>query len=55
MLHRACVLLSLITIVAGGVLAAQPAHGQLFTEPANDHPNPYLTINDHFKLPAGRS
>ena len=31
------------------------AAGQLFTEPANEHPNPYLTVNDYFKMPPGRT
>ena len=40
---------------AVGVLGgAGPASGQLCTEPANHHPNPYTTVNDYFTLPDGR-
>ena len=37
-------------ISASGLVAAQPV-----SEPMNEHPNPYTTINDHFKLPEGRA
>ena len=53
--NRLCLFTSLIIVVVSGVLTEPAVHGQLFTEPANDHPNPYLTINDHFKMPPGRT
>ena len=44
-----------VVSVAAIVWAAGPAQAQLATEPMNDHPNPFETINDHFELPAGRT
>ena len=56
MLHRTYLRLTLtIVVAAGGVLSAGLAYRQLFTGPANEHPNPYVTINDHFKMPPGRT
>ena len=55
MLHRTCLRLTLTVLAAGGVLSAGLAYGQLFTAPANEHPNPYVTINNHFKMPPGRT
>ena len=55
MFHRTCLRLTLTVLTAGGVLSAGLAYGQLFTAPANEHPNPYVTINDHFKMPPGRT
>jgi sugar lactone lactonase YvrE len=39
----------------GSLLAAIPLDAQPFVHPANDHPNPYTTINDYFALPDGRT
>ena len=39
-----------VIVLASGLAAAQPV-----SEPMNEHPNPYTTINHHFKLPEGRS
>ena len=55
MLHRTCLRLTFTVLTAGGVLSVGLAYGQLFTAPANEHPNPYVTINDHFKMPPGRT
>ena len=49
MLHRTCLRLTFTVLTAGGVLSAGLAYGQLFTAPANEHPNPYVTINDHLQ------
>ena len=38
-----------VIISASGLVAAQPV-----SEPMNEHPNPYRTINDFFPLPDGR-
>ena len=49
---------SLKTLIAATTIvlvSVGAAHGQLVTMPTNEHPNPYETINDHFKLPAGRT
>jgi streptogramin lyase len=47
-------------LVAGAVLAVAAlggwrVHAQAAAEPTNDLPNPYQTIENYFKLPAGRS
>lgn len=46
---------ALFGLVAGALLSAGPVQAQLFTEPANEHPNPYRTINNAFSLPEGRT
>ena len=48
---RPIIVLFFILAVLSG---AAPASAQLFTEPANHHPNPYTTVNDYFTLPDGR-
>jgi len=42
-------------VVLGLLFTSSAAAGQLFTDPANEHPNPYLTVNDYFKMPPGRT
>src|SRR5439155_2155534 len=41
--------------IAAGVLSAQMAFAQADAQPANSAPNPYETIKDWAKLPAGRT
>ena len=40
--------LTALLLYSSGLLA------QKVTNPTNDHPNPYRTINDYFDLPEGR-
>ena len=48
---RAAVVVTVVAIVStAGLAQAQPVTGA-----TNDHPNPFTTINDHFKLPEGRT
>jgi streptogramin lyase len=44
----------LISVVAATVLPG-PINAQSATKPTNDAPNPYNTVSDYFKLPAGRT
>jgi len=44
----------LIAVVAATVLPG-PINAQSATKPTNDAPNPYNTVSDYFKLPAGRT
>jgi streptogramin lyase len=43
-----------IPVVAATALSGQAA-AQSATKPTNDAPNPYNTVSDYFKLPAGRT
>jgi sugar lactone lactonase YvrE len=44
----------LVSVVAATALSG-PANAQSATKPTNDAPNPYNTVSDYFKLPAGRT
>ena len=44
----------LLSVVAATALAG-PANAQSAAKPTNDAPNPYNTVSDYFKLPAGRT
>jgi DNA-binding beta-propeller fold protein YncE len=44
-----------VPALSGAILLAAPLQAQLFVNPANEHPNPYETINDFFQLPDGRT
>ena len=44
----------LIPVLAAAALSG-PAAAQSATKPTNDAPNPYNTVSDYFKLPAGRT
>ena len=55
MMYRAGMCMALAVVAAAIVSAAGAAHAQPVTGPTNDHPNPFETINDHFKMPEGRT
>ena len=44
-----------LIVAATFVLAAVLANAQGTTTPTNDAPNPYQTVDNHFKMPEGRS
>ncbi|MFW6199025.1 MAG: peptidyl-alpha-hydroxyglycine alpha-amidating lyase family protein [Gemmatimonadota bacterium] len=45
----------LLAVLAGVVLTGAPLAAQLFESPANNHSNPYRTVNGYFELPDGRT
>jgi sugar lactone lactonase YvrE len=47
--------IKIILISAFGAVVASQAYAQTPMEPVNDIPNPYTTIENYFKLPAGRT
>ena len=55
MQHRAGMRTALAVVAAAIVSGAGLAPAQPVTGPTNDHPNPYETINDYFKMPEGRT
>ena len=55
MKYRAGMRTALAVVAAAIVSAAGTAPAQPVLGPTNDHPNPFETINDHFKLPEGRT
>ena len=55
MKYRAGMRTALAVAAAAIVSAAGQAPAQPVTGPTNEHPNPFETINDHFKLPEGRT
>jgi sugar lactone lactonase YvrE len=44
----------LVPVLAATALSGR-GHAQSATKPTNDAPNPYRTVSDYFKLPAGRT
>jgi DNA-binding beta-propeller fold protein YncE len=50
--HRSWVV-ALVTVLCSG--SAEAAEAQLFDNPANEHPNPYRTINGLYQLPDART
>jgi streptogramin lyase len=46
---------AVFTAVAGIAILTNPADAQPFTQPANEHPNPFQTLNGYFPLPEGRT
>jgi len=55
MLSHICRYSAWATVVVGLIFTANSVESQLFTEPANEHPNPFLTVNNYFKMPPGRT
>ncbi|MEX2583280.1 MAG: peptidyl-alpha-hydroxyglycine alpha-amidating lyase family protein [Gemmatimonadota bacterium] len=55
MLHSASTPRTFFAAGAAVLLSATAVDAQLFDNPANEHPNPYTTINDAFQLPDGRT
>ena len=55
MAYRAGIRTAAAVIAVAMVSAAGLAQAQPVTGPTNEHPNPFETINDHFKLPEGRT
>ena len=47
--------IKIILISAIGAVIASQAYAQTPAEPVNDIPNPYETVENYFKLPAGRT
>jgi sugar lactone lactonase YvrE len=47
--------LALLIPALAAAAFSEPAAAQSATKPTNDAPNPYSTVSDYFKLPAGRT